>query len=752
MVQVAYQTNLLPDAEVTHLVTAQTEPAPPFRGVTVTKRGGRELLVDTGRARFIVPTDSLRLLSRVQLAEGTVVLDSPACLTVDGRARPGSQVTSEVTLEGGVVAEIQLRGQLQANLRATAVLRFVRNETAARISLRIENVAPCPANDQGQPSCADVGSPGSWQAADLSWGFIPAFPSLGLARFDGAEGPQEEPFETEVVLLQGSNGTSRWDALRGQGLRLQAAVAQREAVLRRDGTDLVGPNQSTGWLDVGGQRPRVTIGVVEFWQNFPKSLRHTANGRVEVGLFPGEYASTHRLRAGEYKSHDFFVHFHQSEPSVLRAALPDLLTPLHGFASAEWYARTFAAGPLGPRMTQAVANYEAYIDCQLRFCEGYNGQANQALAPTVHAALERYDLYGYLDYGDLPTDFETGTAPYNLAHDVLRGFFFHHLATGDERWWNLAQAGARHFADIDILHSRKRGPERSRHWFEGGAWGRGHRHEDGQTNPHRNYANPNPKWSSPGPGLALAYLMTGDPLLRDSFLELAENAFWRLRNSVHHESCSRRLPSQGDTSRCGEAPWGHDGSAANYVNIFLWAHRLTGDQRYLEIIEQGVAYQDCMEGRGEGPVMMDQLGLQTFLFRAIGEYQLYRRSLGLDDDRRAQSVLRRRWEQFSSLPVFHHRPPARPYLVFAVDGRAHEERSIWLVAAADVLAYAALLEEDWGKLDQAALPLARAGSHDPSHRDDQHHYHGAQTFSLAVGAGHVLRYALWRRSNVTTNP
>jgi len=77
---------------------------------------------------------------------------------------------------------------------------------------------------------------------------------------------------------------------------------------------------------------------------------------------------------------------------------------------------------------------------------------------------------------------------------------------------------------------------------------------------------------------------------------------------------------------------------------------------------------------------------------------------------------------------------------------------MWLAAAADVLAYAALLEEDWGKLDQAALPLARAGSRDPSHRDDAHHYHGAHTFSLAVGAGHVLRYALWRRSNAITTP
>jgi hypothetical protein len=250
------------------------------------------------------------------------------------------------------------------------------------------------------------------------------------------------------------------------------------------------------------------------------------------------------------------------------------------------------------------------------------------------------------------------------------------------------------------------------------------------------------------PGVLLGYLLTGDPFLREAGLELAENHAWRLQNSVHEGACADRIqrapcPSGADCE--GWAPWSNERVNANYVASFLWAYRVTGDRMWWDLLEQGVAYQECSDAAGLA--LTDRLHFQAAAFRAIGEYQVLRRGLGIADDQNATSILRRRWRQLSTPPAFERVGADGALLAHTMDGEPAREHNNWVLSAADALAFAAILEDDWQVFADAALPYARTGGRDPWYPGDGLHYHSAKELVNAVGFGHVVRYALWLRRN-----
>ena len=740
-VEVDFQADLSAGSQAIYRLI-QGEGAPTPR-VTV-QEADSSLIVDTGAARFTVPTNTLALLSRVELADGTVMLEQPARWVADGHVVAG-RARAEVVRQGDLVAEVLIRGALREGFGITTRLRFVHGEAAARISVRVENRNRCEADDEGQPTCDDIGSPGSISFEDLSFRLRPAIALNGPSWLDGDDGPRELASGAAVTLYQDSAGHEHWDALQGYGRRLQASVRQRGAVITVAGEPRPGPRQSTGWLDVGGSSGRVTLGVAAFWQNFPKALRRDEDGEVEIGLFPGEFAVEHQLRAGEWKTHDLILRFHRDGREAARVAAIDLLDPLHSTAPVEWFARTLAAGPVGPRAPEVLSDYEQYIDCQLSTCPAARTTSDQVAGRNLYEVLERFDVYGYLDYGDIPTDFENGRSPYNLKYDVIRGMFFQYLATWDERWWNLGLAAARHSAEVDVLHAERRGFDGARRWYEGGAYGHSRHDEDSRRNPHRNHGRPHPMFAFGTPGVLLGALLTGDPMLREAGLEMAENLYWRLRNSVHEGACGSRIRRACEPrGEChGWASWSNERVNANYLNTFLWAFRVTGDRRWWEILEEGVAYQECTDAAGQD--LVDRLHFQAAAYRAIGEYQLLRRNLGLSDDPNATRALRRRWEQLSSPPVFERVGDDGAIIVHSMDGAEAREHNNWVLSVADVIAYAAVLEDDWALFQRAALPLARTGGRDPFYEGDRMHYHSAKELVNAVGYGQVVRYALWLR-------
>ena len=199
-------------------------------------------------------------------------------------------------------------------------------------------------------------------------------------------------------------------------------------------------------------------------------------------------------------------------------------------------------------------------------------------ARSIEDAQQQWDLYGWTDFGDLPTDFEDGRSPYNLKYDVGLGFLHQALRSGDARWWKWAETGNRHFADIDLFHSRASGYTAGRAWFEGGAWGHSLHDESGLTNPHRNCNNPNTDLYYGFTGMAAWALLTGDEVVRAAALEMAENTLWRIRNTADDPTA---VDAWGGGTGEGYG-LGTLRAAANVQRILVWAWRLTGDAAYLQ--------------------------------------------------------------------------------------------------------------------------------------------------------------------------
>ena len=156
---------------------------------------------------------------------------------------------------------------------------------------------------------------------------------------------------------------------------------------------------------------------------------------------------------------------------------------------------------------------------------------------SLFAGREAIDEYGWRSYGEVYADHEAahyhGPSPvishYNNQYDVVSGAILQFCRTGDRRWWEIADPLARHVADIDIYHTKE-----DKAAYNGGLFWFTDHYKDAATCTHRTYSRANspadgrPYGGGPGSshnfstGLATHYFLTGNPVVRDAALGLAD--------------------------------------------------------------------------------------------------------------------------------------------------------------------------------------------------------------------------------------
>lgn len=686
-----------PDAS--YVLSEGRPPAPPVQ-VSVNARDGGGYVVDTGAGRYeVVPTSNI--LGPVTRGEAGVAHEA----TWGAESRPAQvQVIESGPLRG--MLEVRSEGAV-AGLDVIARLHFFAGLPYARVRLTLVNHTRCPwgwevpNSDNGvcgvqatQPACNGLDSAGRIAVEDVTW-------ALRLAA----------SMNGEEVIYQDSSGTPYWNRYGGRGPRMQSGAVRRGFLHTRGGVLVAMGDAADGVLSAGGVR----IDVPRFRETFPKALR-ARNDRLEIGLLPGEFSLPHRLRAGEQTTLDVWIGLDPAVPPPWAArAVP-------GFA---WLRSTAALGPVGPRTDGAFAEYEDYVDAQLDSerpsrldCNNDTGEC----ARSVLDAQQRWDYFGWTDFGDLPTDFEHPFGPYNLKYDVNLGFLHQALRTGDPRWWKWAEISSRHFADIDILHARVRGHEAPRAWFEGGTYGHSLHNEIGLTNPHRNCNNPAPDTYWGGTGMAAWALLTGDEVVREAAIELADNVLWRVRNS-RDTACDARAWGGGNGS--GYAILDTNPRAVgNIQRILVWAWRLTGDRAYLDAAGAAGAWVEC-----EAANLSCGSWGEALLARSMGEYLMAASAAGADPHPGAESAFRR------LVGVLADR------LAFSADGTrvwfngcTGPEINAWMFLGADVFALAAHITGDAAWLDLAAKSFQTAAT-DPYYPGDDSHYHSSKELVNALSAG-----------------
>jgi len=693
----------------------------PSVSVTVTPNGAGGVVVDSGAVTWEIPATS-NLLANVTDAGGQTLVTGASW----GVAAVPAEV--EVVEEGPLRAMVRVRGQEAVRgLDLTARLHFYAGLPYARVRITLTNhnraltwaEAPdadngeCSWPEEGQPACNGLLSPNGIAVEDVTW-------ALSLA--DPPSGPAE-------VLYQDSSGTDRWNYYAGvrdeyQRLslgpvhRMQADVTFRGFRHTRGGEVVNEGDIADGTLVAGGVR----LDVPWFRELFPKALRVRSN-RLEFGVFPGEFSTVHRLRAGEQKTHDIWISL---DPTVQPPG------PVYASPEFNWLRATGALGFIGPRVEGRYEEYEAYLDAQFDDSQYTRDDCNNDLsecATSIFDARRRWDYFGWTDFGDVPTDFENPRSPYNLKYDMNLGFLYQALRTADVRWWELAHAADIHFADIDILHTRKRGYDMERMWWEGGSWGHSYHNEEGLTNPHRNCANPSPDTCWGVAGMAAWTLLTGDDVVREAAIELADNTLWRALNTADTE-CARNAWGGGNGE--GYMLWEEipppARPVANTQRILVWAWRLTGDRAYLDGAAGAARWYQCESERFTGASWPEAL-----LARSMAEYVFAAQDAGMTVDPAAQPALMNLLQAMAD-PSNLTRDGDRAWF----SSYTGEEINAWMFLAADAFAYGYALTSDRNWLDEYARPCFNTASRDPYYEGDTSQYHTMKELANTAPNGIVF--------------
>ncbi len=696
----------------------EREPPAPDTPVLIENGPEGTLMVDTGAGVWTITPDT-NLLAAVTGPDGTPL--------INGAGWGGEAVAASVEIvdAGPIRAMVRLRAEHAVQgLDLVARLHFYGGLPYARVRLTLINhneavmgiEAPTADNgecgvEETQPVMNGLSSPNRIVAEDITW-------ALELP----------ESTSSERVLYQDSSGTDNWDYYVGSEPRMQSGVRRRGYVYTVDGVETETGDAASGTLAAGGVR----LDVPWFRELFPKALRARGN-RLELGLFPGEFAAGHVLRVGEQKTVDVLIGLDETNDP------PSMLYASPGF---EHLRETHALGFIGPRVPGQFNDYEEYLDAQLddnlydiEECE-HNLFAD-GCATSIFDARQRWDFYGWLDYGDIPTDFETPTNPYNLKYDTNLGFLQQALRTGNTGWWSLAHAANIHFADIDLFHSPVRGYSVDRVWWQGGAWGHSFHDEAGLTNPHRNCGNPGNDTYWGGTGMAAWALLTGDDMVRESTLEFADNALWRIRNSVE--------------TPCAIAAWGGGNgegytmtnppsrAVANTQRLLVWAFRLTGDSAYLETAGEAAAWYECERDGGHIALTDCASWQEALLARSMGEYITVARDAGIPLHALAETALRHLLESLGDNLGRDGEDRAWLRTCEAYNNTAirFDEINAWMFLAADAFAYgwAVFQEQDW--LDNFAAPSFNTAAEDPWYEGDSSQYHSSKELANTVPNGLV---------------
>ena len=167
---------------------------------------------------------------------------------------------------------------------------------------------------------------------------------------------------------------------------------------------------------------------------------------ISVGLWPEQYGDLHELQGGERKTHTFA--FCAGPDTVTDDPLFWVRSPLLVVADPSASCAAEAVAPLRAGNQQSRAGYAALVNVAID--KGMSFRERR----------ECIDEFGWRNFGELYADHESVgsdtplVSHYNNQYDALAGLIARFLATGERRWWTLADELANHVNDIDLYHTR----------------------------------------------------------------------------------------------------------------------------------------------------------------------------------------------------------------------------------------------------------------------------------------------------------
>ncbi len=504
------------------------------------------------------------------------------------------------------------------------------SNSVVRVSLTIRNSQPA----EHPGGNWDLGNGGSIFIERFSVSFANSEQSAANYRFSPERSVPVRVVAEPISIRQFASGGANWRSA-------NHLDKSREVTFARNGYEVVVADVQT----TQGLRATpivvangVAIAMPHFWENFPVALSANAAG-IELELL----GNGTELQGGEQKTFAFSVVF--GPDAATDETLVGCRSPLLCHADPEWYANSGAIHYLTPKVIDRNVTYNALVE--------------QAIvgADTFFAKREKIDEYGWRHFGDIYGDHEavdwTGPEPmvshYNNQYDCVAGFLYQFMRSGDRRWWDLAIPCADHTCDVDVYHT-----DRDKAAYNRGLFWHTYHYAPADTSTHRSY----PKRLRAGPqgsltqkmdqlgetaaalkksyavgggpaashnynrGLMLGYYLTGNPIYRNTAIDLAKFVIaMEDPAKTPFRWLSREFTGLA-TESGGGGYHGPGRAAANSVNALLVGHRLAGDRAFLQKAEhiiRRVAYPEQNLDR------LDLLNAElrwfyTMFLQALGQY------------------------------------------------------------------------------------------------------------------------------------
>ncbi len=343
--------------------------------------------------------------------------------------------------------------------------------------------------------------------------------------------------------------------------------------------------KAPGWVDVSNTQSGVSVLVKEFWQQFPNELS-VSNGLLKISLHPEKISNSnpdtsypsldatngiytrpntfYSTREGMSKTYRLKFIFHSANHTTVNTAdinkvfqsnIPIITADASLYVNSKVFGNLSVADPGSAEYDQSLI--DNLYDPAITQKDGKGSWAQQ---------------FGWRDYGDrvhpgwtFARDDVYRPSFYNDTHVGSNLFLTQYLRTKDSRWWKLGAIGTRHWMDIDVSHSNRKG-----YWSSGYGPGELHAAGHGSTdhsarNGHLSHAHIS--------GLPTYYLLTGDPRALEVIKEIGD--WW-----VNAVDDFFPVPRPSDFKKSAER------DAAWPLYVINEVYRSTGDKKYLDVAAQ----------------------------------------------------------------------------------------------------------------------------------------------------------------------
>ncbi len=434
--------------------------------------------------------------------------------------------------------------------------------------------------------------------------------------------------QTKITLTQFASGGENWQSINHVNAQGEVPLSENGFKVDTSESEYSGLRCEPTLL-VANNDNFVAMHLNQFWQNFPKQIKH-CQSKCRVSLFPDGY---HELQPGEQKSHVLWMDFDADAKAI------DWQGEQVSFKICQHYVEK----------TKVVAFYLADIphsSITETIALGLTGDTN------FFDKREIIDEYGWRNFGEIYADHEaeqdSGEAifvsHYNNQYDPIFGLLNQYMISQNELWLELANDLARHVIDIDIYHTNEDKPEYNHGLF----WHTDH-YLRAETCSHRTFSSRHKpvyqgytSGGGPGPqhcyttGLTLYYFLSGDESAKQAVVNLAKwinNSFEGSAGFLAKLLAIKKSASLGVKNHItGLYPL--DRGTGHFITAQLDAYELTNDNNYLTlantIIQHTIHPLDNVAQRNLGNIELTWF--YTVLLQSVGRFLIIKEQLTQFDD------------------------------------------------------------------------------------------------------------------------